>query len=576
MTPRKPYIEVLKSENVCWQGWTDIIQEIQHQIHSSSRKKVVIAIECYHGTYEDLILKALKDGLSPNATCISKDLFKDEKEIREMVERNLASDKVFGTFFNHQIEDFFDQTKKEAIISNIDFIEEGTILIFGVGASQICDFDILIYADMSCWEIQQRFRRNDINNLGVINAFDTFENQYKWAVFVDWKVCNRLKKQLLKRVDYFLETNNWQKPKLAKGDAIREGLTQATKQPLFLAPFFDPGLWDSKNNQINENDNSDGEFLCYFNCIADENSILLKFGEYIFETPANNLVFFQPKELLGETVYRRFGAEMPIYFDFSDTLDQNSLSLQLYPDADFIHDNLGIYYVQEKSYYVMEAKSNAKVSLSLRKDINIQELELALKSIQYQNKNISVDKYLDEYKIKTHDHISIPSGVLHSSGEKAILLEINSAPSIYTFRLWCRNKGKRNQQVSISHVNQAIGLIQTNSLYPQSLINQVDTLKEVQQEKEERLGKPQSEFMDLRRHWFADKTEHHTHDTVQVLNLIEGDEVIVESPNNSFEPFIVHYAETFIIPAKVQSYTISPIGKSKGKNCAILKAFIRF
>jgi len=60
-----------------------------------------------------------------------------------------------------------------------------------------------------------------------------------------------------------------------------------------------------------------------------------------------------------------------------------------------------------------------------------------------------------------------------------------------------------------------------------------------------------------------------------VLNLVEGEEVIVESPENSFEPFIVHYAETFIVPAAVGAYTVKPYGVSEGKQCATIKAFIR-
>ncbi len=36
------------------------------------------------------------------------------------------------------------------------------------------------------------------------------------------------------------------------------------------------------------------------------------FNGTIFETPAINLVFFQPRELPGERVYARFGAEFPI------------------------------------------------------------------------------------------------------------------------------------------------------------------------------------------------------------------------------------------------------------------------
>ena len=46
--------------------------------------------------------------------------------------------------------------------------------------------------------------------------------------------------------------------------------------------------------------------------------------------------------------------------------------------------------------------------------------------------------------------------------------------------------------------------------------------------------------------------------TRERLNLVEGDEAIVESPTGAFEPFVVHYAETFIVPAAVGPYTIRP------------------
>ena len=63
---------------------------------------------------------------------------------------------------------------------------------------------------------------------------------------------------------------------------------------------------------------------------------------------------------------------------------------------------------------------------------------------------------------------------------------------------------------------------------------------------------------------------------MNVLNVIEGEELIVESPTNAFEPFVVHYAETFIIPASVGEYTIRPYGASEGKECGTIKAFVRF
>ena len=39
--------------------------------------------------------------------------------------------------------------------------------------------------------------------------------------------------------------------------------------------------------------------------------------------------------------------------------------------------------------------------------------------------------------------------------------------------------------------------------------------------------------------------------------------------------FVVHYAETFIVPASVGAYTIRPHGESVGTECATLKAFVR-
>ena len=68
---------------------------------------------------------------------------------------------------------------------------------------------------------------------------------------------------------------------------------------------------------------------------------------------------------------------------------------------------------------------------------------------------------------------------------------------------------------------------------------------------------------------------HDTEGGVNVINLVEGREVIVESPSGAFEPFIVHYAETFIVPAAVGPYTIRPHGESVGQECATLKAYVR-
>jgi hypothetical protein len=62
---------------------------------------------------------------------------------------------------------------------------------------------------------------------------------------------------------------------------------------------------------------------------------------------------------------------------------------------------------------------------------------------------------------------------------------------------------------------------------------------------------------------------------VNVLNLVEGEEAIVESPDGSFEPLVVHYAETFVIPESAGEYVIRPYGASEGREIATIKARVR-
>jgi hypothetical protein len=87
------------------------------------------------------------------------------------------------------------------------------------------------------------------------------------------------------------------------------------------------------------------------------------------------------------------------------------------------------------------------------------------------------------------------------------------------------------------------------------------------------------EFIETRRHWFTGAVTHDTHGvaagSVNVLNLVEGREAIVESPEGAFEPFVVHYAETFVVPAVVGRYTIRPHGESEGRRCGTIKAYVR-
>ena len=71
------------------------------------------------------------------------------------------------------------------------------------------------------------------------------------------------------------------------------------------------------------------------------------------------------------------------------------------------------------------------------------------------------------------------------------------------------------------------------------------------------------EFIETRLFTQKDKTYHKLENGFNMCNLVDGIAAVIESPTNSFEPYIVHYAETFIIPDKCKEYTIRPLNENE-------------
>jgi hypothetical protein len=159
-----------------------------------------------------------------------------------------------------------------------------------------------------------------------------------------------------------------------------------------------------------------------------------------------------------------------------------------------------------------------------------------------------------------------------------MVLEVSATPYIFTFKLWDWDRlglDGRPRPIHIEHGVPNIQWNRTTEWVRDNLINRFETVGEGDGWREEYTGLHEREFIETRRHWFTNTVPHHTCGGVNVLNLVEGDEAIVESPTGAFEPYVVHYAETFIIPAAVGPYTIRPHGLSEGNECITIKAFVR-
>lgn len=557
------------------EGWKSISSFVSGKVEHAK----LLTVDCYTGVYYDLLKSKLQE--INNARLIDTlEIFKSENEINALTEQFLTEDILFGFYSNLSISDYFDEEKLRFARESIEQAS-GTVIVFGYGAQYVTTGDINIYADMPRWEIQQRMRRKEVNGLGVNNKEETFSLQYKRGLFNDWKALDKHKKTIYDTVDFWLDTVRNNGPKLIDKETFFKGMDKAASSPFRLVPFFDPAPWGGQwMKEVCDLDRSVSNFGWCFDCVPEENSLLLKINDIEFEMPSVNLVYTRSRELLGDPVEARFGKEFPIRFDLLDTIGGGNLSLQVHPTTEYARENFGLAYTQDESYYIMDTKEDTYVYLGLRNDINPDEMVTDLNKAQQDPFFVfDVDKYVNKVPVKKHDHFLIPGGTVHCSGKDTLVLEISSTPNLFTFKLWDWQRlglDGKPRPINVDRGKKVIVWGRDTGFTYRELVNKVKILNDTGTVREEKTGLHKNEFIETRRHIFTEKATHYTNDSVNVLNLVEGDSVIVESLNGDFEPFVVHYAETFVVPARIKTYTVRPYGNSKGKECITIKASVRF
>ena len=557
------------------QGWENICCLLEEHLKAYP----ALAVDFYTGVYEEEVINELHR-LSPALFIDTRDLMKPESEIKAMTARFMTDDVLFGYVTNITLNDYFDQDKlkkaREEVIAT-----KGKVVVVGSGAAMVVPAEaVLVYADMARWEIQQRFRRHEVKALGIDNRKDAVSLQYKRGYFNDWRVCDKYKESLFDKVDFWLDTHIATEPKMIDQTTFFKGIEETVHSPFRVVPFFDPAPWGGQwMKEVCDLDPEKENYGWCFDCVPEENSLYFEVNGVRFELPSVDLVLLKTRELLGEPVEARFGKDFPIRFDFLDTVDGGNLSVQVHPTTQFIRENFGMYYTQDESYYLLDAKEGATVYLGLKTGIDKNEMIEDLRKAQKGEIVFNTEKYVNKLPAKKHDHYLIPGGTVHCSGSEALVLEISSTPNLFTFKLWDWQRlglDGKPRPINVERGKEVIDWKRDTEYVKQHLANHLTKISEGDGWREERTGLHPNEFIETRRHWFTKPVTHHTNNSVNVLNLIEGEEAIIESPNGAFKPFVVHYAETFIIPANVNEYIISPYGKSAGKECATIKAYVRF
>ena len=561
-----------RTEGALFHGWDAIREALDRE------RRGPLAVDWYAGVHEAEITEGLLPGFS--RIIRMRDLMKPEAEIRRMTDPFMTDDVLFGYVTNLRMPDFFDAEKLAAVRTELETAGED-VLILGAGAALVApEHAVLAYADMARWEIQQRFRRHEVCGLGVDNREDPVSIQYKRGLFIDWRVLDYYKDTLFARVDWWIDTNAAGDPKMISRETFFRGIDKTARKPFRVVPFFDPAPWGGQwMKDVCDLDREVPNFGWCFDCVPEENSLLLEVEGVKFELPSNDLILLRAREVLGAPVEARFGKDFPIRFDFLDTMGGGNLSLQVHPTTQFIREQFGMPYTQDESYYLLDAQPDAVVYLGLKKGVDRVQMIEDLRAAQRGELVFDAEKYVNKIPAKKHDHYLIPGGTIHCSGAGSMVLEISSTPNIFTFKLWDWGRlglDGKPRPINVERGRHVIQWERDTDYVKAHLANHFSDVAEGEGWKEIKTGLHPNEFIETRRTSFSVPVTFRTENSVHVLNLVEGEEAVVESPDGRFEPFVVHYAETFIIPASVEEYTVRPCGLSEGKTCMTIRASVRF
>ncbi|MFZ2537848.1 MAG: class I mannose-6-phosphate isomerase [Oscillospiraceae bacterium] len=571
-----PQTDIKGYDNQAFSGYSAIAHELTQKL---SGGRTIIVLDCY----PNVDYKELLDGfalLNPVKVICSDNCAISAQLYKEKIADNLTDDRVFGFMSHKKIDTYFDYDKLQTARTELEAITNGVVLVYGVGASLITKGDILIHCDLARWEIQTRYKQG-ASNWNTDNRDAPILTKYKQGFFVEWRFADKHKQNVWKDMDYVLDTNVSNSPKMITSSAFFEGLSQVVSQPFRVVPYFDPGVWGGQwMKDVCSLPQDKANYAWSFDGVPEENSLYMVYGDVRVEVPSIDLVFYQPQKLLGERVHGRFGAEFPIRFDFLDTMGGQNLSLQVHPLTEYIQQNFGMNYTQDESYYILDTDETEETFVYLGVKENVDSTQMIADLNRAQNGEISfpAEKYVNKIAVKKHDHILIPAGTIHCSATNTMVLEISATPYIFTFKLfdWDRlGLDGLPRPIHIEHGEKVIQWDRDTKWVHDNLVNNFTVLEKTDTLTVTKTGLHEREFIETVTHRTTQTVHCTTKGSVNMLNLVEGIEAIIQSPTNSFENFIVHYAETFIIPAHVDTYTITPYGKSEGKEIMTITAYVR-
>jgi mannose-6-phosphate isomerase len=241
-----------------------------------------------------------------------------------------------------------------------------------------------------------------------------------------------------------------------------------------------------------------------------------------------------PNEILGTTVYKRFGNQFPLLFKYLDA--KEDLSVQVHPNdalAKARHNSFG----KTEMWYVVQADANARLIVGFKEEMN--------QAIYLENlEKKTLLATLDEIKVQQGDVFLIETGTVHAIGAGMVIAEIQQTSDI-TYRLYDFDRVDSDGNQRELHVDLALEAINYHA---------IDTQKQYQKNNNQSNGVVDcpyftTQFIPLSGQMNIQKTA----ETFTVYMCVDGAfEFILEGKHYSYSK-----GDTILVPAALTTFQLS-------------------
>ncbi|MFI3287575.1 MAG: type I phosphomannose isomerase catalytic subunit [Rikenellaceae bacterium] len=162
----------------------------------------------------------------------------------------------------------------------------------------------------------------------------------------------------------------------------------------------------------------------------------------------NELIEIYMDELVGDSVFKRFGEEFPLLIKLIDA--QDNLSIQVHPDDELAASRHNAYGKTEM-WHIISAEEGAQIYLGFKEDTTRERY------IEYLNAG-KLEELLNSYSVKAGETYFIPAGAIHAIGRGVLLAEIQQTSDI-TYRVYDFNRLDSEGKARELHTELAVDAI---------------------------------------------------------------------------------------------------------------------